>query len=218
MNKVFIIPDTHFPFHSKRAYAKMIDLIKLEKPTHVVQIGDLLDQYVFSKYNRDLRITPSDDVKRGIKYAQEMWKTIQEIVPKAKCYQILGNHDMRMAKRISERIPELQDFIDLTAMYKFKGVESMQSDKQHLEIDGVIYVHGWLSRTIDHAKYFNKPTVHGHRHRPEIVYDNDRLWSLDVGYLADKNSIPLNYRPTQYSRWTTACGIVENKQPRIVRL
>lgn len=215
ISKVFIIPDTHFPFHNKKAYRKMMKIIRREKPNVVIQIGDLLDQYTFSKYSRSMSISPEQDIRKGLMYADKMWKDIKKIVPRAKCYQLLGNHDVRIAKRISEKLPELAEVFDFTDLYQFKGVESLDSDRDYLEIDGVVYVHGWLSKTIDHAKYFNKPTVHGHRHRPAIEFAQSDLWSMDVGYLADKESLPLNYTMSKHSKWTLACGMVDKGQPRL---
>ena len=218
MNKVFIISDTHFPFHSKSAYKKMMKLIKKERPNVVIQIGDLLDQYTFSKYSRSMSISPEQDIKKGFQQAEAMWKQIKKIVPRAKCYQLLGNHDVRVAKRISDTLPELAEVFNFTDLYQFKGVKSLNSDRDFLEIDGVIYVHGWLSKTIDHAKYFNKPVVHGHRHRPAIEYCQADIWSMDVGYMADKDSLPLNYTMSKHSKWTLACGMVVNGQPRLLIL
>lgn len=215
MQKIFVIPDTHFPFHNKAAYKKMIKLIREHKPHVVVQVGDLLDQYVFSKYTRNPNITLQQDVNEGLKLAIKMWKDIKKIVPKAKCYQLLGNHDVRVAKRISEKLPELAEIYNFTDMYQFKGVKTLKSDREFLEIHGIVFVHGWLSKSIDHAKFFNKPVVHGHRHRPAIEFDNSRLWSMDVGYLADKDSIPLNYTASKHTKWTLACGMIENGQPKL---
>jgi predicted phosphodiesterase len=215
--KTFIISDTHFPFHSKKAYIKMMAHLKKEKPTHVIQIGDILDQYVFSKYSKNAGISPKSDIVKGLKQAKQMWKDIQKICPKAKCYQILGNHDMRLAKRIAERIPELAELFGHADFYKFPGVKVMRSDRDYLTLDGIVYCHGWLSKSIDHAKHFNKPTVHGHRHRPCIEVDG-KLWSMDVGYMADDKSLPLSYTASKFTRWCTACGVVDSGQPRLIFL
>lgn len=217
-SKVLVIGDTHFPFHSKKAYKKLMKIVAKEKPTHVVQIGDILDQYVFSKYNRSLKITPEKEIKRGLALANKMWADIKKLVPKAKCYQLIGNHDARMAKRISEKLPELSSFVNLQDFYSFPGVKIAKSDRDHFLIDGIIYTHGWLSKTEDHIKHFGKPVVHGHRHRPAIHYETKKLWSMDVGYMADNKSLPLSYTPSKVSKWTMACGIVENGQPRLLTL
>lgn len=215
--KVFVVSDTHFPFHSKSAYKQVLNHILREKPTHVIQIGDILDQYVFSKYARSPKIGPEQDIRKGLEFAKKFWKDVKKLVPNAKFYQILGNHDLRMAKRISERLPELEEIFDFRSLYIFSGVKTMKSDRDYLEIDGVVYCHGWLSKTIDHAKHFNKPTVHGHRHRPSIDVDGP-LWSMDVGHMADEKTIPLSYTASKFTRWRMACGIVEDGSPRLILL
>lgn len=217
MSKVFIVSDTHFPFHNKVAYKKMMRLIKEEKPNVVVQIGDLLDQYVFSKYSRKTSITPEDDITRGLEDAAKFWADVKKAVPRAERYQILGNHDVRLTKRISEKLPDLADYFGVHDLYKFPGVKVMKSDRDFLTLDGVVYCHGWLSKSVDHAKHFNKPTVHGHRHRPCIDVDGP-LWSMDVGFLADKDATPLGYTASKFSRWRLACGIVEDSLPRLILL
>lgn len=217
MKKVFIIGDTHFPFHNKEAYKKVLNRLKVEKPDVVIQIGDLLDQYVFSKYTKSVKITPQLDFVKGLAMAKKMWEDVQNLLPKAKCYQILGNHDIRLAKRIAEKLPELSEIISHRNYYVFPNVQVMRNDRDYLTIDGVVYCHGWLGMSIDHAVFFGKPTVHGHRHRMEIA-TKGKLWSMDVGYLADSKSIPLNYTASRFSLWTTGCGIVENGKPRLVFL
>lgn len=182
-----------------------------------MQIGDLLDQYVFSKYSKSAKITPNADVTKGLTYARQMWKDIAKLVPKAKLYQILGNHDVRISKRIAEKLPELAEFYSHADLYKFSGVKVMKSDRDYLILDGVVYTHGWLSKSIDHARYFNKPCVHGHRHRPTVEVDG-QLWSMDVGFLADETSLPLGYTASRYSKWRMGCGIVNNKHPRLILL
>ena len=218
MAKVFCISDIHLPFHNKKSLEKIYSLLSQEKPTHVIQVGDLLDQYVFSKYPRSMGYTPDNDVFLGAEQAKTMWEKIRDLLPKAKCFQLLGNHDVRMAKRIQEKIPELSDMFSHQNIYKFPGVTVLKSDRDFLKIDGVFYVHGWLSKSIDHARYFNAPCVHGHRHRPCIEFDRPDLWSMDVGFMADEKQIPLQYTQSKYSRWTMACGVVDNKQPRLILL
>lgn len=216
MSVVFCISDCHFPFHNKRAYTQMLKELKAAKPTHVVQIGDLLDQYVFSKYSRSLEITPNNEITLGLRYAEQLWTDVARLAPKAKRIQILGNHDMRLAKRIAERLPEMSLFLE-KGTYTFPGVKVLKTDRDYMEIDGVVYVHGWLSKSIDHAKHFNKPVVHGHRHRM-IIETYGKLWSMDVGYMADGTSLPLMYTQSKFTHWTLGCGVVENGKPRLIFL
>lgn len=218
MSKVLIISDTHFPYQDKRALAQVLRLIKKERPSTVIQIGDLLDQYTLSRYARSQnKTTPKGELEQGIKDAKAMWKAVQKAAPRAQCFQLSGNHDVRAKKRIQERLPEMESLFDLKAFYTFNKVTTLLSDRDFLTIDGVVYCHGWLSKSIDHAKHFNKPTVHGHRHRPAIECQG-KLWSMDVGFLGDEKRFPFNYTMSKVTNWTVAIGIVENKKPRLVLL
>lgn len=215
--KVFVISDSHFPFHNEGAFKKVMKLIKKERPNAVVHIGDLLDQYVFSKYTKSSSVTPDNDVIKGLKIAKEMWATIRKIVPKAKCYQVIGNHCVRLGKRISEKLPELVEIYDPLSMYAFPGVKVLKSYRDHLVLDKVIYTHGWLSKSIDHAKHFTMPTVHGHRHRM-CIETYGKLWSMDVGHIADENSLPLSYTQSKVTNWTLGCGLVVDGKPQLIFL
>lgn len=216
--KVVVISDTHFPYHNKAAYKEVLRLIKQERPDAVIQIGDLLDQYVFSKYSRSQNLTtPEREVSQGRMHSQSMWATIRKLVPKAKLYQVLGNHDLRLKKRIMEVLPELETVYNYKDMYTFPGVKTLKNDRDYIEIDGVVYCHGWLSKSIDHAKHFAKPTVHGHRHKPAIETAG-RLWSMDVGFLGDEKRVPFNYTMSKLTNWRMAIGIVDNGKPRLVLL
>lgn len=217
MSTVLVISDTHFPYEHKRSIRKIMDLVEETNPDYVVQIGDLLDQYVFSKYSRKLKITPEQDIRRGLKAAAAMWTEIQERSD-ADCIQVLGNHDMRLAKRIAEKLPEAEGMLSHKELYNFKKVDVLESDRDYVEIDGVVYCHGWLSKSIDHAKHFLKPTVHGHRHRPTIETFGKHLWSMDVGLVADENQSPLQYTMSRTTNWRRACGMVEDGQPRLILL
>lgn len=217
MAKIFVISDTHFPFQNKKALKDMLSLIKKEKPTHVIQVGDLLDQYVFSKYPRKLEITPETEIREGLEQASSMWKAIRKTAPRARCYQLLGNHDLRMSKRIAENLPELMDIVDYRKLYSFPGVKTMRSDRSYLKLDGVFYIHGHLSKSIDHARKMGGPVVHGHRHRMTIETEG-KLWSMDVGFLGDERQLPFQYTQSTITNWTLGCGIVEDGKPRLVFL
>lgn len=218
MARVFVVPDTHFPFHDKKALKKVLQLIKKEKPTHVVQIGDLLDQYSFSKYSKSVGITPKDDVIKGLKAAKQFWTDVKKAAPKAKCLQLLGNHDIRMKKRIADNLPELEAFFDPNDLYRFKGVFLASSDRDYIDIDGVRYLHGYLSKSIDHALKQNRSVVHGHRHRPELSTYGPALWSMDVGFLGNEKELPFQYTQSKTTNWRLACGLVENGLPRLILL
>lgn len=152
-----------------------------------------------------------------------MWGTIKKYSPKAKCYQILGNHDVRMIKRTQEKLPELQGWIEeiMKELYAFKGVTTLTNDKDVLKIGDISFHHGYLSKLGDHLNLLGSKIVVGHSHVGGVVFkqcNGGTLWELNAGYLADETSEPLRYRPVKTSKWTLGYGIVDSDGPRFVQI
>lgn len=225
-NKVELIalPDTHMPFHNRKALAWAIERIRELKPHYVVQLGDLLDQYGFSKHatNPNLQ-TPKDELTRGMRDARKMWEDLRRASPKSQCYQLSGNHDARLRKRVAERMPELQSILDLD-LFNFPGVTSVQNDREFLTLTlphsktKLVLTHGWFTRAGLHMQYFNSSVVFGHLHTPSILYQGTSsgkpLFELNAGYLGDGKSPVFNYGNTVRRKWQTGIGIVEDGTPR----
>lgn len=221
--KILVLGDLHMPFHNKKALKEAQYAIKHEKPTHVVQIGDLYDQYSFSRFTRKNVTSPEEEVRKGREEAIDLWSSISRSTPNAKKYQILGNHDMRLIKRVQERLPEAQELIKSSVMelYRFKGVITIEDDRAVLKIGNVAFHHGYLSKLGDHMRYLGQRAVVGHSHVGGVVFEQragDTIWELNAGYLADETSEPLRYRPTKVSKWTLGFGLVDSQGPRFIPL
>ena len=220
--KIIFIPDTHFGFEDKKAIKKVIALVKKEKPTHIVQAGDLLDLYSFSRYEKSANITnPQSELREGLKRATKFWKNLKKAAPKAKCFQLIGNHEDRLNKYVARNAPELEGMVSIVEMLQFKGVKTLESSRDHLILDGIVFTHGHYTKLGDHAKFYRKPCAHGHSHKVGIWYEktvDGLIWEMDCGHLADEKSLPLQYTQSKFSKWTKAVGIIENKQPRLVIL
>lgn len=223
--KLFILGDLHFPFHNTKAVKETLYRIKQEKPTHVVQIGDLYDQYSFSRFTRKNITNPDQELREAREHAKSLWGSIVGL--KAKCLQLLGNHDLRLIKRAQERLPEAQELVknSIVELYRFKGVTTVEDDRSVPKIGGVAFHHGYLSRLGDHMRYFGQSTVVGHSHVGGVVFEQragEIIWELNCGYLADETSEPLRYRPTKTSRWTLGYGLITKKgsvlQPQFIPL
>lgn len=221
--KILILGDIHFPFHNKKAVKEALYAVKQEKPTHVVQIGDLYDQYSFSRFTRKNLETPDEELRRGHESAIDLWNSISRSSPNSKRYQILGNHDVRLIKRVQDRLPEAQEIIKRSVMelYQFKGVTTIEDDRSVLKIGNIAFHHGYLSRLGDHMRYLGQRTVVGHSHTGGVVFEQragEIIWELNAGYLADETSEPLRYRPTKTSKWTLGFGLITNGKPQFIPL
>lgn len=223
-NKVLIIPDLHMPFHDKKSLSEVVKFAKSFRPDCVVQIGDLYDCYSFSRFSRnpDL-ITPKDELLAAKGYAVEMWASMKKASPRASLYQLRGNHESRLIKRMMDKVPEFESLLEapITSLFKYRGVVSLPSERSELVIGDIILVHGWSLKPEFHMNYFGMSCVHGHSHRAGIVYKPHRgkaLFEMNVGHLADEGQIPLCYGSTMTSQWTKGFGIISKGEPRFIRL
>ncbi len=211
--KILILGDIHFPFHNVKALKEAVYAVKHEKPSHVIQIGDLYDQYSFSRFTRKNILLPEQELAQARRLGLDMWKQIKEKSPGAKCTQILGNHDVRLIKRAEDKLPEAQTLVreSITELYRFKGVQTIEDDRTVSKIGGVSFHHGYLSKLGDHMRNFGTSTVVGHSHTGGVVFEQrsgEILFELNAGYLADETAEPLRYRPTKTSKWTLGFGLI----------
>lgn len=218
---VCILGDLHFPFHHKRTLNKLFDRLTEEKFSHIIQIGDLLDQYCFTRFPKKNIRNADREIKYGRELAQEMWYQIHRRQKKAKKVQLLGNHDDRLVKRCQERLPEAQDLVkhSLFELYSFENVKTIIDSREEYFLGDIAFLHGYLSKIGDHTKFMQMKTVHGHRHRGEVTFlpiKGKILWELDVGYMADASKEALSYTPQKTSNSTLGWGEVDFLGPRFI--
>jgi len=220
--RIIVLGDIHFPYHNDKALKEALYITKQVKPTHIVQIGDLYDQYCFSRFTKKNIALPEDELRSSFQLASRTWLRVRQLGTEGvKAYQILGNHDIRLIKRAEERLPEAQELIkkSLMELYRFKGVKTIEDDRKELCIGNITFMHGYRSRLGDHMRFNRTRTVVGHSHTGGVVYEqysNDILWELNAGYLADETAEPLRYRPQTTSKWTLGVGLVDERGPRFI--
>ncbi len=219
--RIAIIGDVHSPWHSRPCISWIIDKIKELKPTHVIQIGDCYDLMSYSKFARNpYTISPEQELKEGRAVLEELWRIIQKRSPGAKCHQILGNHEMRLPKRICEKFPEIAHLLEFDHLWTFEGVKTQYDYREPLEIGDILFVHGWLSQLGAHAKYFMKNVVCGHTHRggvADVIGFDKNIWELNCGFAADVNHEALKYTPNKFNKWTLGMGFIDRHGPRFIR-
>jgi UDP-2,3-diacylglucosamine pyrophosphatase LpxH len=222
MGKVIILGDTHFPYHSKAALTEVLAVIKrdAENISHIVQIGDLFDFFSLSRFPRSQDLaTPIDEVSLGFECATEMWAHIRKVAPKAKCIQILGNHDIRLKLRIKEKLPEILNIVKFDHLWKFPGVTTVMDEREEFIINDVAYMHGFYSKIGQHCRHNMMNTVHGHTHRGGVMFTKVQekpIWELDVGFLGDPHSKVMNYTKQRWGVWTLGYGVIDELGPRFV--
>lgn len=220
--KIAVIGDTHFPFENPLLIDRCIDTIDDFQPDAVIQIGDLFDFCSFSNFPKDpskLKMTPKEEVQLGRLSAEWMWKQIKSATKKGtKLYQLPGNHDLRLLKRLNEKVPEASFIGDewFEKIMKFDGVQNVSDE---FILDDIMFLHGYRPRG-HHARWNQMNTVTGHIHVANIAYymnKNGQYWEMNVGWLGDKSAYPFSYRwQKKIDDTHQGIGLIEDGQPRFI--
>lgn len=217
------IPDVHFPFEHEPTLHQIYEFAEKMKPKNIVQLGDLYDNFSHAKFPRTHNVfTPREEFNLSRKKAEEFWRTLQSKAPKAKCYQITGNHSVRPIKRILEVYPEAEDWIVevVQRMMTFEGVTSVTDPREELMLPGnVCVIHGYRSQLGSHRDYTLTNVVCGHTHRGGVVYRQVRgevIWELNAGLAGDATSKGLSYTSQKIVDWTLGWGWLDEYGPRFI--
>jgi predicted phosphodiesterase len=206
--KVVVVPDLHCPYEDKKSVKAVLNYIKDQKPDRVVFIGDAIDMYSVSRFDRN--------PKRANRLQYELDRTIGVLeqfrlaAPKAKMTYIEGNHEDRM-KRYLWKHPELHDLrcLELSELL----------DLDRLDIG---YVNEWYWKDtllVTHGKRVNKYAaraelddhgvsgVSGHTHKVQshckTDYKGVKVWH-SIGHLCDAAQAEYVSNPD----WQQALGIL----------
>lgn len=225
--KVITGGDAHYPFQCEKSIRGFIRLIKLEKPTHVVLTGDMGD---FKSVSRWLK-KPSDlGLSKELQGTRDLIMRIRE-VHKKKMHYVEGNHEVRLKKRILNRMPELWGVPEFNMQHLLKLKEMRVNwtpidTNFDLQIDGIIYRHGdgrkctvacALVRAIQ--RRFRQNLIVGHSHKMGVVYeragtrDNELILGGETGCLCTADA------GREYVRdpdWHHGALIIEKGRPRTV--
>jgi predicted MPP superfamily phosphohydrolase len=116
LKRALIIPDTHLPYHDKRAYKLMIKVAKELDPHEIVILGDYADFYSVSSHGKDPTILGLliDEVESVNKHLDEL----DDLFPRAKKVYICGNHEHRLERYLCDKAPALFGITSIEHLFK----------------------------------------------------------------------------------------------------
>lgn len=231
---IAVFGDLHFPFVSKDKLNRALDLLDNLRPTHVVQIGDLMDLFAFSHFPRSRNIyTPYDETMLAREMACQFWDEVERRSPGCKKFQILGNHDARPFKRVMEGTPDAEGFFAFQTLFEFEGVTTLMDTREELCLESerlgrIWFLHGYLGKLGAHRDFMLDNVVTGHSHTGGVVYRgmstySDKTptavrWELNAGLLGDPEAKALSYTPQRITKWTHGLGVIDELGPRFIPL
>jgi len=101
----FLFGDTHLPFQDDAAIKCIKSLIADVKPDILIHMGDLVDCYSISDFDKEplRKESLQDEIDEGAKLLKELYI----LTPGAKRYYLEGNHEARLTRTIN-RMKEAQ--------------------------------------------------------------------------------------------------------------
>lgn len=191
--RVVFLGDIHVPHQDAKALAIAVDFVKWFQPSHVYLIGDIVDFYPLSRFDRDPdRITSLQD---ELDATAEVLSTIRKAATKAAMFYREGNHEHRLKRAMwskhvelanlkSLQLPELLRFVEFKIQHvPYSG---------HLQHRSFLVEHGDIVRK--HSAYTASGMLDrrqvsgiiGHTHRLGVHYrsdaSGDKVW-LENGCL-----------------------------------
>jgi hypothetical protein len=223
--RTVVFTDTHAGFHDQSALDVVYGVIKDVQPHRVIHLGDLVDCYTISKYEKDPnRLTRLQD---EIDMARTILHQVAQLAPDAERYLLEGNHEDRLRRLIwdlpgtAKEIARLRSFGDAMTWPKLLDLEGSGFDflpcagqSRRSILPMIITKHGnvvrkWsgMSAKGEWERY-GQSGISGHVHRLGRFYTSDRngahTWT-EAGCTCD-------VKPTYMEdpNWQQGCVVIEH--------
>ncbi len=104
LERVAFIPDCHFPYEDKAAWALTLRALGRFKPDTIVILGDFVDMYSASAHARDPKRI--QNLAWEIEEANRGLDAVDALGARRKLY-LEGNHEFRLSRYLADRAPDL---------------------------------------------------------------------------------------------------------------
>lgn len=215
VRRLAFIPDTHRPYHDKRAWAVMLKALDRFRPDRVVTLGDFVDCAAVSSHSKDparlYRFKHEiQDANRGLDDLEALKATKYDFVE--------GNHEDRLPRYLMDKAPELTDVVQLSIpslLRLDKRGWSYTPYKHHLRIGHLNITHDTgtagpqAHRQAREA--FEGNTIIGHTHRMASYYSGNAQGKprvgMSFGWLGDVNAVDYMHRIQAMRAWQLGFGV-----------
>jgi predicted phosphodiesterase len=181
--KILSISDVHIPYHSKEAVEAAVAYGRKLKPDTVILLGDVMDFYGASRYQKDPKKRQlTEEIEDGKKFLQ--W--IRSQFTKQRVIYKLGNHDVRWDHLLWNKAPEICDLKDvqLHNVLEFEELGIERVDDNMILAGELPMLHGHelgkgISAPVNPARGAwlrgNHTALIGHYHRTSSHAETDLL-------------------------------------------
>ena len=218
LRQALVLGDCHIPFHDKAALKMVKALIAHYKFDEVISVGDISDQLAVGRFSRSRG--GEYDIQKELDEVVKVASELQDCSPYSKFTVTLGNHDIRIDKKLDALRNDLDAFYirSLNLDYRLTQIgwnvipykESYElTDKLHITHDFGRSGKGALLQA--HSKY-GTACIFGHTHKAGIWYDGSHTGPvhgyMNVGWLGDESTIDYVHRKVVSKESILGVGIV----------
>lgn len=202
MKVTAIIFDAHRPFHDHNAYSLMMSILQSLPISQIILGGDFADCYNINLHGKNLNIeeTLEEEVEDVISSLAEF----NIIFPKAKKIFIVGNHEARLERYITNNCPELFGVTTIEKLfflqqYKFTMIPYTPSQSYYVE--NIAVRHEPIGNGINCAQATisksGESIIFGHTHRIQRTFSTTlggkQIQAISGGWLGNKNHPAFSY-------------------------
>jgi len=216
---VLILPDIHFPWPHWGAIKAAHRWAKKHKPDLVVQLGDLTDQKIWSRWTKDIDdFSPSEEFNRAFVGLERLHKMFPKMVV------LRGNHDTRILSRAVEAGIPGEMFKDVDDIFNFPGWRWVGRDDK-FTIDThrgqVMFIHGdeMGGTPAQKSRILGTSIIQGHTHKTSITYTrthNGHFFGAEMGTLMDTNSKAARYAAANPVGVSVGFGVLKYGVPYFI--
>jgi predicted MPP superfamily phosphohydrolase len=213
LQRVAIIPDTHCPYHDKRAWKLLIKVLKKWRPRIIVIQGDFGDFYTVSDFSKDPRRVLN--LEWEIDEVNKLLDEIQELGAEQVIF-ISGNHEARLDRFIQKRAPELHGLVSIKAAFRIKDRGWVYVPyRDHYKL-GKVYITHDVNATGRNAVHkiidtYQHSAITAHTHRIGYAVEADGLGqpilSATFGWLGDLSKVDYQHKILATKAYVLGFGV-----------
>ena len=213
LERIVFVPDTHRPYHDKRAWELFMAAMAGFDPDTIVVMGDFADFYTVSSHSKDPR--------RAFRLEEEL-ASVEEGLEDLSCLNatrklfIAGNHCDRLTRYLQDKAPELFGVVDIPSLLKLKerGWEYTPY-KHHTNIGKLFLTHdvgpSGRNAVFKALETFEHSVVTGHTHRMAYIVEGNAVMNAKVsamfGHLLDVSKVDYLHQVRARKDWALGFGI-----------
>lgn len=218
-SKILVLPDMHAPWVNWPALMQAYKWKLSHKPDLVVCLGDITDQKIWSRWQKDVDdVSPSDEFLQAEKCLKKLHKMFPKMII------LRGNHDVRILSRAIEAGIPAQMFKDVNEVFSYPGWEWREpSDKLVIPTarGPILFVHGdeQGGTPAQKSRILGLSVIQGHTHKVSITYTSTlkgTIFGAEMGCIMDTESKAAKYASANPVGSSVGFGVVKHGVPYFI--